>query len=215
MDLGELETIIKTRRSVRKWQDKKVPEDLITQAIELATWAPSGGNAQNWKFYAVFNKNVIKQLADAAQKVGNQIVTWPEAKQIENVQRYANVSSFGGAPVLIVIAAAQYQSPVDKLLEAREKNDPLGAEIRKARVIADSKIQGVASFIAHFLLIIHKMGLGGVWMTGPVMAKAEFEKILKVPKDLDVVAMIPVGYPSESPVARPRKPLKDVCEIIR
>jgi nitroreductase len=59
------------------------------------------------------------------------------------------------------------------------------------------------------------MGLGAVWMTGPLpQCKGEVEKILKVPATMDIVALIPVGYPAESP-SRSRKPVSEVCEIIR
>jgi len=52
-------------------------------------------------------------------------------------------------------------------------------------------------------------------MTGPMQAKAEIEKILKVPSEMDLVAFIPVGYPDESPESRGRRPVKEVCEVIR
>jgi nitroreductase len=59
------------------------------------------------------------------------------------------------------------------------------------------------------------MGLGSVWMTGPMQAKGEIEKILKVPPGLDLIAYLPVGYAAESPALRARKPVMEVCEIIK
>jgi nitroreductase len=59
------------------------------------------------------------------------------------------------------------------------------------------------------------MGLGAVWMTGPMQAKAEIEKILKVPPEMDLVAFIPVGYPAEITPARERKPVSEVTQVIR
>ena len=53
-----------------------------------------------------------------------------------------------------------------------------------------------------------------VWMTGPLpQCKGDVEKLLKVPPDMDIVALIPVGYPAESPT-KDRKPVREVCEII-
>ena len=43
---------------------------------------------------------------------------------------------------------------------------------------------------------------------------SEVEAILKVPENMDIVALIPVGYPAESPT-KDRKPVQEVCEIIR
>jgi len=52
-------------------------------------------------------------------------------------------------------------------------------------------------------------------MTGPLQAKGEIEKILKMPPNEDLVAFIPVGLPAENPAPRERRPVSDVCKIIR
>lgn len=85
------------------------------------------------------------------------------------------VSFFRNAPAAIAVAAAQYQSPVDEAIAARENADPQVRQIRQWRNIADSRIQSVASAIAYLLLILHQMGMGAVWMTGPI----KLRKILK------------------------------------
>ncbi len=69
--LEELDELIKTRRSVRKFQDKPVPEDLLLKALELATWAPNGGNYQPWKFLIITRKELIHKMADAVKAVQN------------------------------------------------------------------------------------------------------------------------------------------------
>ena len=218
MELTDLANLIKTRRSVRVWQDKEVPEQLLLQAIELATWAPSGGNQQNWRFYVIKNKQTLKAIGDAVQISSDLINSWPESRRpgtppMGGAQRRAGF--FGSAPAAIAVAAAKYQSQVDLTLEAREEIDPQAADMRRWRNIADSRIQSVASAIAHLLLIFHQMGLGAVWMTGPMQAKDDIERLLQVPDHLDVVAFIPVGYPAERPVSRGRKPVSEVAEVIR
>ena len=223
MEYKELENLIKNRRSIRAWQDKDVPEELLLKAIELATWAPSGGNQQNWKFYVIKNKTTLKTIGDAVQVKADLINSWPEAKQFapppggRPAMAVMPRSSgfFSTAPAAIAVAAAIYQSQVDLILEAREKIDPQAAEIRKWRNIADSRLQSVASAIAHLLLIFHQMGLGAVWMTGPMQAKKDIEQLLKVPRELDIVAFIPVGYPAETPVSRGRKPVSEVTVLIK
>ena len=42
METTELTKLIKTRRSIRIFQDKPIPEALLMQAVETATWAPNG-----------------------------------------------------------------------------------------------------------------------------------------------------------------------------
>ena len=50
---------------------------------------------------------------------------------------------------------------------------------------------------------------------GPMQAKGDIEKILKIPVGEDLVAFIPVGFPAENPPLRPRKPVTEVCTIIK
>ncbi len=57
MDISE---IIKTRRSIRKFTDEPVSDEIIDGIIESGTWAPSGMNNQPWKF-AVIKDSVLKK----------------------------------------------------------------------------------------------------------------------------------------------------------
>ncbi len=217
MKTTELADLIKSRRSIRSWQDKQVPEDLLRQAVELATYAPNAGNQQNWYFYVILNKKVIGSIADAVQATADYIASWPEAAKFgETTTRMLQRSSlFRNAPAAIAVAAKQYQSPLEELSATREGTDPRARQIRQARSIANARIQSVASAIAYLLLILHQLGLGAVWMTGPMQAKDEIEKILRVPEEMDLVAFIPVGYPAETPALRERKPVKEVCQIVK
>ena len=104
---------------------------------------------------------------------------------------------------------------MDKVFLAREKSDPKAAEMRQWNNTIDSRIQSVSAAIAYLLLVLHQMGLGAVWMTGPLpQSKGDIEKILNVPRDMDIVALIPVGYPAESPT-RERRPVSEVCGVVK
>lgn len=58
--------IIKNRRSVRQFQEKEIPEEIIDKLIESLIWAPSAGNLQSRKFYFVFNDKIKKAISKAA-----------------------------------------------------------------------------------------------------------------------------------------------------
>ena len=104
---------------------------------------------------------------------------------------------------------------MERVFAAGEKADPRAAEMRRWNDTVDSRIQSVSAAITTLLLVLHQMGLGAVWMTGPLpQCKGDVEKILKVPADMDIVALIPVGYPAETPT-RDRKPVNEVCTLIR
>ena len=216
MELSDLANVIKSRRSIRTWQEKEVSQELLLHAIELATWAPNGGNQQNWRFYVILNQDTIKTIADGVHTSAYQIASWPEAAAFTDTVRWPERSRFfKNAPAAIVVATSQYQSAVDQILAAREGSDYKAQNIHRWRNIADSRIQSAASAIAYLLLVLHQMGLGAVWMTGPIQAKEEIERILHVPSELDIIAFIPIGYPAEIPEPKERKPIEEVCEIIR
>jgi nitroreductase len=58
----EIEKAIKTRRSIRKWKDKKVPEPIIKKIINMARYAPSSMNSQPWEFVVIKDKKIIEKM---------------------------------------------------------------------------------------------------------------------------------------------------------
>jgi nitroreductase len=57
---------IEKRRSIRKYQDRKIEDEKIAALIESARLAPSGSNTQPWQFILIDDKSVIGAVADAA-----------------------------------------------------------------------------------------------------------------------------------------------------
>jgi len=66
----EVEEAIKTRRSIRKYLAKEVPDDLINELVDAARLAPSSHNAQPWKFFIVKTAEIKEKLK--ANKVFKQ-----------------------------------------------------------------------------------------------------------------------------------------------
>jgi len=213
----ELSKLVKTRRSIRKFQDKAVPEDLLVKALELATWAPNGGNKQPWRFWIVSNREVIRKIGDAVNAKTQLMASWPEAKQFgETVTRWQKTSDFfRGAPVCIAVCMGKYSSIADQILKERGETDSTAREIRFHREIGKSALQSVAAAITYICLFLHYFGLGTTWMGGPLQAKKEIEQLLKVPPEWDFVGLIPVGYADEAPAMPQRKPIQDVIQFCR
>ncbi|MBR5743456.1 MAG: nitroreductase [Clostridia bacterium] len=59
---------IMTRRSTRKFQDRPVPEELLAAVIEAGRAAPSGGNNQTTHFIVIRNREILRTLAEMAEK---------------------------------------------------------------------------------------------------------------------------------------------------
>jgi nitroreductase len=215
MDMESLERLIKGRRSIRQWKKQEVPDELLKKAVELATWAPNGGNYQGWRFIIVKKKEIIEKMANVVQAVADKIASWPEAMSWqEDVKRYQkNASFFRNASACIGVFASEYQSPMDKVLVAREAFDREAKEILGFRRSAPTAIQSAAAAVTTMLLVFHGTGLGAVWLVSPIQAKKEIEAILRVQPDMNLICLVAVGYPDESP-QRNRKLVDEVLEFV-
>ncbi len=214
MTLAELAM---TRRSIRKYLKKDVPDELIIQAFDLARWAPSGGNFQPWRFMVVKKRETIGRIADAVQAKVDRLTSWPEAREVgETAERYRNNASFfREAPALVVALSGEYKSVADSILFKRGEKDPLFVEMIRNRQSAPTRVQQIGGCIALLLLAFHSMGLGACWMSGPLIAKQDIEEILGVSGEWGLVALIPVGYPDEIPTAKTRKTVDELVMIIK
>lgn len=56
--------VIQGRRSVRRYRQDEVPDELLDQVLEAVRWAPSGGNIQPWEVVVVKDPEVKKKLQD-------------------------------------------------------------------------------------------------------------------------------------------------------
>ncbi len=65
--MNESETIldiIKSRRSIRHFNRAKLPDEQMQQILEAGRWAPSGANAQPWRFVVVTRRETLAALAE-------------------------------------------------------------------------------------------------------------------------------------------------------
>jgi nitroreductase len=58
-----------SRRSVRAFLDRPVPEELIAEILRKASWAPSGGNVQPWRIYVLSGEAMGEFKALMQQRV--------------------------------------------------------------------------------------------------------------------------------------------------
>lgn len=57
--------VIQKRRSIRKFTEDRVPEEVMTKALEMAVLAPNSSNTQTWDFYWVRSDEQKKKLVEA------------------------------------------------------------------------------------------------------------------------------------------------------
>jgi nitroreductase len=65
MDIFEA---IATRRSIRKFMEADVPNELLGVILDAGRYAPSSGNVQNWRYLIVKNRDTINKIAEGAMQ---------------------------------------------------------------------------------------------------------------------------------------------------
>ncbi len=73
----EFSDLVRMRRSVRRYDDRPVPMQLLERICDAGRWAPSAMNMQPWEFIVVTDPVVKGQLGDSAGVMG---MKWPHIK---------------------------------------------------------------------------------------------------------------------------------------
>ena len=62
--MPELMSAVKERRSIRKYENKEVPEELLEKVLEAVQWAPSWANTQCWEIVVVKDPGIKERLKE-------------------------------------------------------------------------------------------------------------------------------------------------------
>jgi nitroreductase len=201
MNAEDLMKIMKERRSIRKYLPDEVPKADIEKIIEAGTWAPSGGNLQNWHFVVITSKDLKEQMLltikDKVEKLSEKIKS-PTAKK-EYTAYSGYYTFFTQAPAVIAVIKKPYNSLIQRVL-ARYGID----------YTSSAGVQGPSAAIENMLLMSHALGYGTCWMTGPMIARIELEELLEVKEPDVLMALIPLGKPEQSQAVPKRKSIAEV-----
>jgi len=192
--------LMKTRRSVREFSTKKVPDLIIASAIKTASSAPSGANKQPWHFVIVKDPNIKKEIRIAAEKEEKLFYSKraPESwlKDLNQFGTDWNKPFLEKAPVLIVV----FRQSFSKKEGIKKKNYYVNESV------------GIAS--GFLLAALHNAGLATLTHTPSPMGF--LEKILNRPKNEKATLLIPVGYPAKTAVVPKliKKSFKEVATVL-
>ena len=159
---------IKTRRSIRKYKPKSIPEDHLKQIMTAAQLAPSAGNRQPWRFILVKDPETKNKLGIAAR---NQ--TW-----------------ISDAYVIVVALAMK------------------GPEVYERWAERD-----VMTAVEHMVLASWELGYGTCWIGA--FDGDQVKGLLKVPKEMAVIVLLPIGVPEQTPEPKTRKSLEEIFHLDR
>lgn len=181
--MTDFSRLLLDRRSIRNYQDKPVPTDLVRELIGTACLAPSSGNGQPWKFIIINDRSLIKRLSDESKK---NLVADIRANPGHPSLRYEaaltneDFNVFYNAPCLVIVTGPP--------------------------VIYSTRVD-CALFAAYFMLAAADRNLGTCWINlGSHIRDPKLKEEIGLPADQIIVAPIIVGWPAAIPPAPERKP---------
>jgi nitroreductase len=174
--MKEFQTLLRERRSIREFQDRDVPLDLIREIIRETCMAPSAMNQQPWRFSIVTNRETIKQLSDESKRnLLSDLDADPSSpiKRYEDILRDPGFNVFYNAPCVVYISGPSG-------LGSLEVDCSLAA--------------------CYFMFAAAARNLGTCWIgLGAHLRNSDILKNLGITGDLQIVAPIILGYPKAIP----------------
>lgn len=192
---------MRRRRTVRDFSDRPVPRDIIETCILAAGTAPNGANRQPWRFVAVADPAVKKEIRREAEieerafYSGKAPQEWLDA--LEHLGTDEHKPFLERAPWLIAIFAERYEVAADgKRLKNYYVNESVG--------------------IATGMLItaLHQAGL--VTLTHTPSPMAFLNDLLDRPENERPFLVLVVGYPEEDATVPDitKKPIEEIAVFV-
>jgi len=195
---------IQDRRSIREWTTELISDQDLAMILEAGRLAPSGENAQPWRFIIVKDAETRKKLGALAGGGSNRRFT-AEFVTAQMQERFSNLQD-----------EAKKKAAFEKLTSGQVSaflaNAPLNIVVCGKKDVWDTPYDTSAA-IENMLLMITALGLGACWVIAPCIDIRDEERIkalLDVPEGLKAISIISIGHPTRPHRPRPRLPIKDL-----
>ena len=193
----DLQEAMRTTFACREFTDDPVSDEVLHRILDVARFAPSGGNRQGGHVVVVRDKGVRQRLGElcgptlrlyaaqvaAGESPFNTVVpsAVDEATALDTpTDRFALFEHLGDVPVALVIS-------VDLAAVASMDKD-----LDRVGLVTGASIYPL---VWNILLAARAEGLGGVVTTAVVPAEAEVRHLLDLPETHAVAALLPLGVP--------------------
>lgn len=194
--------VMRTARAIRRFSDRPVDDALLSRCLEAATWAPSGGNQQPWRFVVMRSAESRALLERGAAQALRAI---QEVYRLERPAPDDQSPRARNARPLFALHDGAADVPVAVLFCVRDqpKSTPLtlGSSIFPA--------------MQNFLLAARASGLGACVTGWQVPVEEEFRAVFGVPDGWHLAALVIVGWPEGHHGPLRRKPVADVAALDR
>lgn len=183
-DLAQTDALLSTTRSVRKRLDleRPVPRDVIVECLQLAVQAPTGGNAQTWRWLVVDDPDTKAGLAELYARSGRDYLAMYQRDSLD------------GQTNRVLDSA-------DHLLEVLDRVPAMVVPCIKGRLgsadsfVAASWYGSIIPAVWSFQLALRSRGLGSCYTTLHLAHEREAAELLGVPfDDVTQIALLPVAY---------------------
>jgi nitroreductase len=199
----ELLKAIQSRRSIRKFKSNEVPDAVIRELLDAARLAPSGSNLQATRFVVI--KSPVERMklkectplpfvAHAPVVIACCIDKEAMGKTLVRYKELMEAQAFVGTPLA--------DDPA--LMEASAKRR---SSMDQATIKAYLSLNAAIA-IEHIVLRATDLGLGSCWIM--MFDSAKTKSMLQLDDRYDVIALLPIGYPDQSPAPRPRLTLEEL-----
>jgi len=186
----ELKEVIEKRTSVREFTGELIPIDDLKEIIRRASLAPSINNSQPWKYYVITDKEILKRMAEAVKEKINSFFPELNNEKLKSTKEAVIKFStfFADAPALIAVASKPYEAVVDKILG---ESDLTHGDFNALR--NHPNLQSIGASVQNILLSSVDLGYDACWLSGPLVAKEDLEKILNIESPFYLCTFVAVG----------------------
>lgn len=188
-NLSEITEIIKNRRTIypQFYSSRKVHKEIIEHLLQNATWAPTHGMTQPWRF-KVFSEESRKTLSDTLS------ILYKELTPTENFRedKFAKMQ------------ARPFQASAVIVAYMKRGDNPKIPEIEE--------ISSVACAIQNLCLTATAYGIGSFWSTPKIIYTKEMNDFLKISDEDKCMGIIYLGYPNDEWPKGQRKPIEYLTE---
>lgn len=203
MGSGSLDVFeaIEKRRSVRRYLSDPVPVELVDKLLDAARLAPSTSNVQSWRF------KVVTDPATRAKLWKGERQRFVEKAPVV-IACCVDLDAFKGKVkrTLGLIVRGEVMPTIEKVLRSVKRSSDIDPERLERQVVHGIINVSIAS--EHIVLAATELGLGTCWVrTFDSDAAVE---ALDLPDNVIVISLLTIGYPDESPAAKPRHKLEDI-----
>jgi nitroreductase len=196
--------IIQDRRSIRQYTEDPVSEEHLEMILEAARQAPSGENAQPWRFIIVKDEATRKQLGAVAgggsgRRFTAEFVTKKMQERFESLEDEAKRKRIFEKLTSGRVSAFLADAPVSIVVCGRKDVWDLPYDTSAA--------------IENMLLMVTALGLGACWVIAPCIDIRDEERLkdlLSVPEGAKLISIVAVGHPTRPHRPRPRLPLHEL-----